>query len=187
MPVSLWPWDSASMDHEPPQPPPVLAFSLVGGLHSSGLIHSLIPPLLIAQVRQEHTVDWNNTQLCRLHCVMGHLLLTLALLCFHMEASGVTSLMCLILPFPDARSLCVLVAWYHRVSKDWPGSRLSTHCLLQAWGKGSLAQKRKWVTNWIYGHYSQSSPLPSVILIAVQIESLYKRCRKKLARLLLTQ
>ena len=75
--------------------------------------------------------------------------------------------------------------------RDLPASRVWSY-LLCVWGKQSLWQKRKWVTNWIYGHYSQSSPLPSVISRAVQIESLSVKdpedsVRRKLAHLLLTQ
>lgn len=81
-------------------------------------------------------------------------------------------------PFPSKKLLC-LGGMIPRSPRDRPGSRVWNY-LPCVWGKWSLWQKRKWVTNWIYGHYSLCSPLPSVISIAVQIGSLSlcKRSRR---------
>lgn len=107
-----------------------------------------------------------------------------------MEVSTVLSLIWIVpVLSPYKKALCLVgMIWSPR---DLPGLRVWNY-LLCVWEKWSLWQKRKWVTNWIYGHYSQSSPLPLVISIAVQIESLSAKdpedsVRRKLAHLLLTQ
>lgn len=175
MPASLCPHDSAiEQDCEPSEPPSALTFSLVGGLDSLGLIYSLrhkwSKNILLTEIMHHcvESVEFPGPSVINVRFA----LLFRGSVCCH-------KCVCLIPPLSWCKKslLCLsgLIAWS---LQDWPGFRVSPHGLLYTWGKWSLTQKRKWVTNWIYGHYSQSSLLPSVISSSSDRISLQKMQRK---------
>lgn len=114
MPTSLWPHDSAiERDYEPSELPSALTSSLIRGLDSSGLIYSLPPKcsknILLTEIKQHcvEYVEFTGPSVTNMRFV----LFLHGSICCH-------KFMCLIPPLSwSKKSLCVLVAWCHGVSR----------------------------------------------------------------------